>query len=104
MNRPILLVLGGLSKGIDRRPLAKFVSSVGGIKKVFCLGGVIEGFEHCERYSSISDLVHAIIHSVSPGDQVLFSPSGSSFDLFKNYEDRGEQFKKTICELCNGRE
>jgi len=95
-NRPIILVLGGLSKGIDRTPLSKFVAKQNLIKKVLCLGGVIEGFEHCERYSSISELAHAILLSVSPGDQVLFSPSGSSFDLFKNYEERGELFKREI--------
>jgi UDP-N-acetylmuramoylalanine--D-glutamate ligase len=43
--------------------------------------------------------VHAAFHFSNKGDVVLLSPACASFDLFKNYEDRGNQFKKAVKEL-----
>ncbi len=48
---------------------------------------------------SALEAVHAAFHFANKGDMVLLSPACASFDLFKNYEDRGNQFKKAVKEL-----
>jgi UDP-N-acetylmuramoylalanine--D-glutamate ligase len=45
------------------------------------------------------EAVHAAFHLANKGDVVLLSPACASFDLFKNYEDRGNQFKEAVKEL-----
>ena len=49
--------------------------------------------------SSAEEAVQAAFHLAAKGDVVLLSPACASFDLFKNYEDRGNQFKKAVREL-----
>ena len=49
--------------------------------------------------SSTSEAVQAAFHFAEKGDCVLLSPACASFDLFKNYEDRGNQFKQAVKEL-----
>jgi UDP-N-acetylmuramoylalanine--D-glutamate ligase len=49
--------------------------------------------------STAAEAVHAAFHFASKGDVVLLCPACASFDLFKNYEDRGNQFKKVVKEL-----
>ncbi len=48
---------------------------------------------------SAEEAVHAAFHFAEKGDVVLLSPACASFDLFKNYEDRGNQFKQAVKEL-----
>jgi UDP-N-acetylmuramoylalanine--D-glutamate ligase len=48
---------------------------------------------------SADEAVKAAFHFASPGDTVLLSPACASFDLFKNYEDRGDQFKQAVRDL-----
>jgi UDP-N-acetylmuramoylalanine--D-glutamate ligase len=48
---------------------------------------------------SAAEAVHAAFHFSTKGDVVLLSPACASFDLFENYEDRGNQFKKAVKEL-----
>ena len=92
------MIVGGLSKGADRASLIRFLSGTKQIKKVLCLGNQIKDFSCYESYASLDHLVRAIMHIAAPGDQVLFSPSGASFDLFDNYLHRGAAFKKEIYE------
>jgi UDP-N-acetylmuramoylalanine--D-glutamate ligase len=80
----------------------EFLATQEYVKKVYCLGsdkGVLSCYE---QYASITDLVHAIMQKVSQGDQVLFSPSGSSFDMFKSYKDRGKSFKEEVLSYQKG--
>jgi len=95
-QRPIIVVLGGLGKGVDRGALVVFLSKTPLVKKVLCLGVDDPTFSCYERYPSLHDLVRAIMQAATVGDQVLFSPSGSSFDLFKNYKERGTLFKQAL--------
>ena len=97
-GRSIILIIGGLNKGADRTPLVDFIAQTRQIKKVLCLGTEIPEFSGYASYSSLRLLAHAIMQTARAGDCVLFSPSGSSFDLFDNYIHRGDSFKKEIYE------
>ncbi len=98
-HQPIMLIIGGLSKGIDRTELiAQLPPS---IKKVFCFGK--EAHEllrictmHCKdayAYDTLTEVMETLKTIVQENDIVLFSPSGASFDLYANYEERGNHFK-----------
>jgi len=97
-NRPIILILGGTDKGVDRGQISKFIKTEN-IKQVFVLGDGYKEIENCRRHCSLKDLVHDMIRFVESGDQVLFSPGGASFDYFKNYEERGRLFKELVLGL-----
>jgi UDP-N-acetylmuramoylalanine--D-glutamate ligase len=96
-GRPLIVVVGGLGKGADRRPLADFLSAHPLIKKVYCFGKECQAFEHM---STVKPTLEAVFDdlpsSISPGDSVILSPSGASYDLFKNYEHRGRVFKDLV--------
>ena len=77
------------------------------VKRIVCLG-----VDNCKIHAAFSGVVEEIYDSSSAeeavkkayeisskGDVVLLSPACASFDLFKNYEDRGAQFKKAVKEL-----
>jgi UDP-N-acetylmuramoylalanine--D-glutamate ligase len=50
----------------------------------------------CTPFATLDDAFADCIKSAQPGEQLLFSPAGASFDLFKNYQERGEYFKKLV--------
>lgn len=103
-DHPIHLFLGGLSKGIDREPLVQFLGTVTNLKHVYCFGKEAENLQKlCNLYklksSHFTDLDSAFAactHNTHNGDTVLFSPSGSSFDLFANFAKRGVYFKQLV--------
>ncbi len=104
-KRPTILFLGGLSKGVDRSPLIKQLPA--SIKSVLCFGKEADTLHDlCSKQGIISSS-HATLEDawttcttlMQPGDIVLFSPAGASFDLFKNYEERGKAFKKLVTTL-----
>ena len=92
--------MGGLSKGIDREPLIKALHNK--VKKMYCFGTEASVLHQlCQQYSlssqhfsTLDEAFYACITDLRPGDCVLFSPAGSSFDLFKNYQERGNHFKQ----------
>jgi UDP-N-acetylmuramoylalanine--D-glutamate ligase len=59
-------------------------------------GDVVKEFYETQ---SVSDLVRQALKVANSGDVVLLSPACASFDLFKNYEDRGDQFRKAVLDL-----
>ena len=107
-NQPIILMMGGVDKGNEYEVLDQLVKDK--VKALICLGKDNEKLmTHfsgiCEAIFSTDDLQVAVQKSLEwgvDGDVVLLSPACASFDLFKNYEDRGDQFKQTVKQLTHG--
>lgn len=101
-KKSIVLLLGGLSKGADRSLLIKQLPK--NVTHIICFGKEAEelhGFcKKMKRESSahlnLESALKAAIETAKPGDVVLLSPAGSSYDLYKNYEERGNHFKKLL--------
>ncbi|MFA5074828.1 MAG: UDP-N-acetylmuramoyl-L-alanine--D-glutamate ligase [Candidatus Babeliales bacterium] len=103
-NKPIILILGGTGKGVDRSFIFQELSKFKNLKNILCLGDV--AYKEFEKFNKslilspdLNSLIHEIKKLAQSGDQILFSPSGASFDLFKDYKDRGNQFKELIKNL-----
>jgi UDP-N-acetylmuramoylalanine--D-glutamate ligase len=107
-NQPIILILGGVDKGNEYEVLDKLVKKK--VKGLICLGKDNEKLmthfsDLCEAIFPTDDLQIAIQKALEwghEGDVVLLSPACASFDLFKNYEDRGDQFKHIVSQLTHG--
>ncbi len=105
MTKPVVLILGGVDKGNDYTLIADLVKEK--VKAIICLGTdnrkIHEAFGNMVNpivnTNNALDAVQAAFHFSTKGDVVLLSPACASFDLFKNYEDRGTQFKKAVKEL-----
>lgn len=105
MTKPTILVLGGVDKGNDYSLIAGLVQEK--VKAIICLGSdnrkIHEAFgamvSPIVNTGSAAEAVQAAFHFAEKGDVVLLSPACASFDLFKNYEDRGRQFKQAVKEL-----
>ena len=102
MEKPIIWVVGGVDKGNDYSEIADLVKQK--VKAIICLG--VDNSKIIEAFSGVVDTiveVNSAIEAVAFGyklgkkeDVVLLSPACASFDLFENYEDRGNQFKKAV--------
>lgn len=98
----IHLLLGGISKGVDRTALVSRLK--GKVASVHCFGAEAEELFKAASKAEISaeshrSLEEACIQSfkhAKKGDVILFSPAGASFDLFSNYKERGTAFKATV--------
>lgn len=105
MNKPTVLILGGTDKGNDYGLIAELVKEK--VKAIVCMGldnkKIIEAFKDIVpvivETDSAKKAVNAAFRMSEKGDVVLLSPACASFDLFKNYEDRGTQFKDAVKEL-----
>ncbi|TXK73693.1 UDP-N-acetylmuramoyl-L-alanine--D-glutamate ligase [Mesonia sp. HuA40] len=98
-------IVGGVDKGNDYTELLALVNEK--VKAIICLGvdnqKLINSFNNCvdtivetQKMQEAVSLAHDL---AKPGDTVLLSPACASFDLFKNYEDRGNQFKEAVLKL-----
>lgn len=104
-DKNIILFLGGLSKGVDRSEFIKQLPD--NIKHVICFGKEAEQLHSWCQDVVLASSIHATLEDgfketlkkIEPNSVVLFSPSGSSFDLFKNYEQRGNYFKQLVQNL-----
>ena len=105
MTKPVVLILGGQDKGNDYTEIMDLVMCK--VKAIVCLGkdnskihaafdGVIEPIIDT---NNAMDAVNASYSLADSGDVVLLSPACASFDLFRNYEDRGSQFKEAVLSL-----
>ena len=105
INTPIIWILGGVDKGNDYSTLLPLVRKK--VKGIICLGvdnrNIIDVFgslcDNIFETTSINEAVKIGHKLSSPKETVLLSPCCSSFDLFKNYEDRGDQFKSAVRNL-----
>ena len=105
MTSPVVLILGGVDKGNDYNMLRDLVKHK--VKAIVCLGKdnrrIHDAFEDdveiIVNTFSAQEAVQVAYHLAKKGDTVLLSPACASFDLFKNYEDRGTQFKQAVKEL-----
>ena len=105
MTKPTILILGGVDKGNDYSLMMDLVKEK--VKAIICLGTdnrkIHEAFTNVINpivsTGSAAEAVKAAYHFAEKGDVVLLSPACASFDLFKNYEDRGKQFKEAVREL-----
>jgi UDP-N-acetylmuramoylalanine--D-glutamate ligase len=105
MTKPTILILGGVDKGNDYSFLKDLVKEK--VKAIVCMGidnrKIHEAFGNdvalMVNTDNAKDAVQAAFHFANKGDVVLLSPACASFDLFKNYEDRGKQFKEAVKNL-----
>lgn len=105
INKPIVWIAGGKDKGNDYSSIEKLVGDK--VKAIICLGlnnsSILHSFGKLvptimETYSA-DEAVEMAQRIAEPGDVVLLSPACASFDLFENYEDRGNKFKNAVYEL-----
>ena len=102
MKAPTILILGGQDKGNDYGELMALVKEK--VKGIVCLGAdnapIHSAFEETQLEirdtTTAPEAVRTAYSMAAPGDVVLLSPGCASFDLFKNYEDRGKQFKDAV--------
>ena len=104
-DKPLIWIAGGIDKGNDYNIIKEEVRQKA--KALICLGkendklkkaftGVVPVIEETQ---SVPELVRLAMRLAQAGDVVLLSPACASFDLFKNYEDRGDQFRKAARDL-----
>lgn len=105
MDKPTVWIVGGVDKGNDYDELMDLVKEK--VKAIVCLGNdnhkIIEYFEdHIDQIVEANSAVEAVgfaYQLARKEDTVLLSPACASFDLFENYEDRGNQFKRAVRSL-----
>ncbi len=105
MSSPTVWIVGGVDKGNDYSELMSLVKEK--VKAIVCLGidnsKIHEAFDDVVPdiidASSMKEAVHKAYKLGEKDDTVLLSPCCASFDLFKSFEDRGEQFKECVREL-----
>ncbi|WP_018344702.1 UDP-N-acetylmuramoyl-L-alanine--D-glutamate ligase [Cytophaga aurantiaca] len=106
MKTPVVLIVGGVDKGNDYTQIESLVKEK--VHTVVALGKdnskVLAGFssmvKEIKEAGSMLEAIRIAHDSAKQGDTVLLSPACASFDLFKNYEDRGNQFRNLVIELA----
>jgi UDP-N-acetylmuramoylalanine--D-glutamate ligase len=104
MTRPVVWIAGGTDKGNDYNPLKGFAREK--VKALICMG--VDNEKLVREFTDVvpkvistntlDDAMRAAKAEATEGDVVLLSPACASFDLFKNYEQRGELFKQWVKE------
>lgn len=104
-DNPLIWIAGGVDKGNDYNIIKDEVKKK--VKVLICLGkdnaklknSFGDVLDQIFETQSVPELVHMALQVAQAGDVVLLSPACASFDLFKNYEDRGDQFRNAVLEL-----
>ena len=104
-DRPLIWIAGGIDKGNDYNLIKDEVKKK--VRALICLGKDNEKLKKAfgdvvpviRETQSVKELVKMALDLAKEGDVVLLSPACASFDLFKNYEDRGDQFRSAVREL-----
>jgi UDP-N-acetylmuramoylalanine--D-glutamate ligase len=105
MENEIIWIVGGIDKGNDYSELFPVVMKK--VKAIVCLGKdnkkIVEAFKDkvatIVETTSMEEAVRSSYYLAKKGETVLLSPACASFDLFRNYEDRGRQFKQAVRNL-----
>ena len=105
MNKDIVWIVGGVDKGNDYAELIDLVDNK--VKSIVCIGEKTKDIHkffkgHVDKIVDANSMNEAVIYSyelADKGDVVLLSPACASFDMFKNYEHRGIEFKKSVRSL-----
>lgn len=103
----VILIVGGFERGIDLTPLADAIVKANHLKKVIIIGQVRERLALLLRQKQFNNfqiveatdmtaVVQAAVRHAAPGDAVVLSPGCASFDMFKDFTDRGNQFKQVV--------
>ncbi|TET46207.1 UDP-N-acetylmuramoyl-L-alanine--D-glutamate ligase [candidate division TA06 bacterium] len=105
-SEPLVLIMGGKDKGFDTDLLiksvvekAKHVVLIGEVAKRLSKELEVAGFSRYESASSMSDAFNKAYAASTSGDTILLSPGFASFDMFKNFEERGFAFKEAFAQL-----
>ena len=100
-SKPVILIAGGKDKGFSFDPLRSLVKEK--VRSTILIGEIADsirrswsGAVECEIANSLADAVERAHASAKHGEVVLFSPGTSSFDMFKSYADRGDQFRALV--------
>jgi UDP-N-acetylmuramoylalanine--D-glutamate ligase len=100
-TKTVVLIAGGKDKGFDFQPLRDVVKKK--VRSVVLIGEMADriaqdwqGVTECEIAGSLADAVERAHAAAKTGEVVLFSPGTSSFDMFKSYADRGDQFRSLV--------
>ena len=100
-TRPVVLIAGGKDKGFEFDSVTELVAKKARVAVL--IGEMAERIEklwqnrvRCVRAATLTGAVELAREHAQPGDVVLFSPGTSSFDMFKNYADRGNQFRALV--------
>ena len=104
-THPVVLIAGGKDKGFPFDSITALVEKK--VKHAVLIGEMAERIERswspvvgCTRATNLADAIAIARCEAISGDTVLFSPGTSSFDMFKNYADRGNQFRRQVQELA----
>ena len=106
-NAPIILIAGGRNKGSDFSLLRETVKKT--VKKIILIGeakgqirSALKGAARMEDAADMESAVQAAFKSAEGGDVVLLSPACASFDMFRNYQERGQAFKDAVKKIVDG--
>lgn len=105
MKKPVVLILGGQDKGNNYDEIKELVEEK--VHAIVCLGldnrpildALSGSVQQIVETKNAKDAVNVAYALAEKGDVVLLSPGCASFDLFKNFEDRGNQFKEAVRSL-----
>lgn len=106
-NKKIILIIGGLSKGVNRKNFIQQLANYKNVTHVICFGGEAEQLvQWCNEYQlptsiyvGLPNVFQQLQHINLQKKVILFSPAGSSFDLYDNFEARGNHFKRLVKKL-----
>jgi UDP-N-acetylmuramoylalanine--D-glutamate ligase len=103
-NAPVILIAGGKNKGLKFEQITDLVRNK--VKHAVLIGEIAEDLLRkwsphlpCSMSATLAGAVTAAQRAAQPGDVVLLSPGTSSYDMFKDYADRGDQFREIVKEL-----
>jgi UDP-N-acetylmuramoylalanine--D-glutamate ligase len=106
MRSPVVLIAGGKDKGLDFSGVRQLLREK--VKEIVLIGQMTEKLfaawnsaVPCVKATTLADAVNLAQGLATPGDVVLFSPGCSSYDMFKDFEDRGDQFRALVQAKAN---